>query len=1121
MKQFDDATLRQIESAHPKRSTWLSANAGSGKTRVLTDRVARLFLEGVDPQHILCLTYTKAAASEMENRLFRRLGNWAMLDNAALSDALRQLGADIDLSDRKLERARTLFARAVETPGGLKIQTIHSFCSSLLRRFPLEAGVNPQFTEIDERAAELLRGDIVDQMADGLDAALVADVARLCGVSDFPALTDRIVRMRDGFAQPIDHGKALELFGQTAALTKETILTEVVPPGTGTLLLDLIQALRSGSSTDVRESRKLADIGDLDLAALAILETVFLTGSGANQPFSAKIGKFPTKGTRARLTEQMPLIEDLMRRIEGARDRRLALLATEKTLALHEFGRAFLKRYEQAKAQRGWLDFDDLIGQAQALLTETEAADWVRFKIDGSIDHILVDEAQDTSPAQWRVIEKLAEEFGSGVGSKPGMTRTLFVVGDKKQSIYSFQGADPGEFDRMQRDLSNRFRSAGQDVKELTLDYSFRSSPAILSLVDAVFDGNGNARFDIPTHHIAFNANMPGRVDWWPVLPKQEEDDDGDWDDPVDRRSPKHHDSLLAEHIAQEIERIVDTEQLPLGDGRARRVRYGDFLILVRRRRGLFSEIIRACKARNLPIAGTDRLRVDAEIAVKDIAALLSFLDTPQDNLSLATALRSPLFGWSERDLFQLAHYRQTDDLWPALFAKAETYPETVAVLRDLREKVDYLRPYELIERLLTRHDRRRMLLGRLGQEAEDGIDALLAQAVTYERNAVPSLTGFLSWLETDDLEIKRQIDSATDQIRVMTVHGAKGLEAPIVILPDCAERRETVRDEVITLDAKPIWKPAKDEMPSVVTERVEAIRNSQEEENLRLLYVALTRAEKWLIVTAAGTLAKDGKDWHHIVGDGLGRVGAKPFISPTGEGLRHEFSDWSGHLASLPRQVSQDETQLDPLFSKYAEKPIREQVLNPSDLGGTKALPGEGLESGDAKSYGTLVHGLLETLPFVSSDHWQAAYDRIAGTDKLADNLKAEAFEEAKRTLLAPEYGFLFAKGTLSEAPIVAELNGTRLRGTIDKLVIGDDQILAIDFKTNRVVPSDPKDTPDGILRQLGAYTLALTQIYPKRSITTAILWTAEPKLVRYPNDMVTSALDGAPYLDVVQNHS
>ena len=1121
MKQFDDATLRQIESAHPNRSTWLSANAGSGKTRVLTDRVARLFLEGVDPQHILCLTYTKAAASEMENRLFRRLGNWAMLDDAALSDALRQLGADIDLSGRKLERARTLFARAVETPGGLKIQTIHSFCAALLRRFPLEAGVNPQFTEIDERAAELLRGEIVDQMAEGSDAALVTNVARSCGVSDFPALTDKIVRMRDGFAQPLDGAKALELFGQPATLTKDAILGQVFAPNTRALLNTLVEALKSGSSTDVRAAGRLATIGELDLGALAILETVLLTGSGANDPFSAKIGSFPTKGTREKIAALMPEVEDLMRGVEGARDQRLALLAAERTVALHQFGRAFLQRYEQAKAQLGWLDFDDLISRTQALLTETEAADWVRFKIDGSIDHILVDEAQDTSPAQWRVIEKLAEEFGSGEGSKPGVTRTLFVVGDKKQSIYSFQGADPREFDRMQRDLSERFRCAGQDVKELTLDYSFRSSKAILSLVDAVFDGSGNARFDIPTHHVAFNTDMPGRVDWWPVLPKQDDEDDGDWEDPVDRRSPKHHDSLLAEHIAQQIEHIVETEQLPLGQGRARPVRYGDFLILVRRRRGLFSEIIRACKTRNLPIAGTDRLRVGAETAVKDIAALLAFLDTPQDSLSLATALRSPMFGWTERDLFQLAHYRQTDDLWPALFAKAETYPETVAVLRDLREKVDYLRPYELIERLLTRHDRRRMLLARLGQEAEDGIDALLAQAVTYERNAVPSLTGFLSWLETDDLEIKRQIDSATDQIRVMTVHGAKGLEAPIVILPDCAERRETVRDEVITLDAKPIWKPAKDEMPSVVTRRVEAIRNSQEEENLRLLYVALTRAEKWLIVAAAGTLAKDGKDWHQIVGDGLGRVDARSFVSPTGEGLRHEFGDWSGHLPSSPEQAGAEEAPLDPLFSKDAEKPMRKLVLNPSDLGGAKALPGEGLESDDAKSYGTLVHSLLETLPFVSSGNWQAACDRIAGTRKLADNLKAEAFEEAKRTLLAPEFGFLFAKGTLSEAPIVAELNGTRLRGTIDKLVVGDDEILAVDFKTNRVVPGDPKDTPDGIVKQLGAYAHALAQIYPERIITTAILWTAKPKIVRYPNDMVTSALDGAPYLDAVQNHS
>ncbi|MFC6582458.1 UvrD-helicase domain-containing protein [Sulfitobacter aestuariivivens] len=656
---MDDATRAQVDAAQPEVSTWLTANAGSGKTRVLTDRVARLLLAQVDPQQILCLTYTKAAASEMQNRLFKRLGEWAMLGDDALRLALTELGIGTTFEPSELRWARTLFSRAIETPGGLKIQTIHSFCAAILRRFPLEAGVNPQFTEIEDRAADLLRADIVDEMAESDEAPLVAALAARYTGEDFSSLTRIIVNKRDGFGRDVSSADVLSLFGINADLTSQSLEQSVFDGTEMPLIKELVPALLAKGGNDGKAGVALQDITELSVNTLPLLERVFLTGEKANSPFSAKIGSFPTKATQATLAHLMPAIDAFMLRVESARDARLALLATERTLVLHEFARAFLARYEAAKQQRGWLDFDDLILRTRALLSDEKVAAWVLYRIDGGIDHILVDEAQDTSPHQWDIIEKLTDEFYSGQGARPDVDRTIFVVGDKKQSIYSFQGADPEGLNDKGQSFERKIREAGKVFQHRSLEYSFRSSSAILRLVDQVFDPRVQHDLDKETQHFAFKSDLPGRVDLWPLIEKTDEEEERDWTDPVDRRSAQHHSVILAEKIAARIKELVTGEHYIPTDTKSpnifekRRIRAGDFLILVQSRGALFSEIIRACKAAELPIAGADRLKVGAELAVKDLAALLSFLATPDDSLSLASALRSPLFGWSEQDLFR------------------------------------------------------------------------------------------------------------------------------------------------------------------------------------------------------------------------------------------------------------------------------------------------------------------------------------------------------------------------------------------------------------------------------------------------------------------------------------
>src|SRR5690606_23440564 len=792
------------------------------------------------------------------------------------------------------------------------------------------------------------------------------------------------------------------------------------------------------------------------------------------------------------------------------RERRLALLAAEKTFALHRFAAAFLPRYEARKARAGLLDFDDLITRSASLLSDRAVASWVLFRLDGGIDHILVDEAQDTSPGQWQVIERLAEEFTSGEGARR-VERTIFVVGDKKQSIYSFQGADLATFDAMRDHFAAKYAQIDRAVVTLDLEHSFRSSDAILRVVDLTFDDRVNRGLSGSPRHIAFHADRPGRVDVWPLVPKAEEPEPENWYDPVDLLPEDHHNVVLARRIAGEIRRMIDEGvAIPTKDD-PRAVDEGDFLILVQRRSDLFHEIIRACKAAGLRIAGADRLRIGGELAVKDLTALLRFLATPEDDLSLAAALRSPLFGWSEAALYDLAQPRpEKSYLWSALRAEAERHPATSEMLHDLRNAADFLRPFELLERILTRHGGRERLVARLGPEAEEGIDALLNEALGYESASVPSLTGFLGWLDAEEVEIKRRLDTASRAIRVMTVHGAKGLESPIVILPDTAKRRNNLRDSILDAHGRALWKTPSDESPALIAAERAARLERQRDERMRLLYVAMTRAESWLIVCGAGDAGTETESWHRLVADGIEKAGAVDLVLDAGVGRRHESGLWPANLPVRAGEGPFGEAT-PPWVREQPPAPVRSPAaLSPSTLGGAKALPGEGARDEDeAMRRGSRLHRLLEHLPSWPEEHWpELSATLLSEGPEAANPAETEPIlAEARRVLSAPDMTAILGPGALTEVEITAPvpaLGGRVLHGTIDRLVVSDGRALAVDYKSNAVVPERPEDVPDGLLRQMGAYAAMLEQVYPGRRIEIAILWTQTGRLMPLPPEIV-----------------
>lgn len=1108
MNTRNDATQAQVDAARPHMSTWLSANAGSGKTRVLTDRVARLLLAQVPPERILCLTYTKAAAAEMQNRLFKRLGEWAMLADDTLRAALRELGEEGAIGADELRKARTLFAAAIEAPGGLKIQTIHSFCSTVLRRFPLEANVSPQFREMEERAAELLREELIEDMASSDDASLIMDLATVTGAYDLTELSSEIVGQRTALLTPPTDDAVYAAYDLSPTLTADSIAASVFLGGEADILTALIPVLNGSGVNDIKLAKKLELISILNADALAQLESAFLTNDGRS-----KAGKIPAKGAQKDFIAHQNALDAWIERIESARVERLKLAAVQKTLHLNRFAAAFLKRYEARKQARGWLDFDDLILKTRDLLANSEMAQWVLYKLDGGIDHILVDEAQDTSPTQWDVIERLTSEITAGDGARGEVPRTIFVVGDKKQSIYSFQGADPREFDRMRSEFDVRLRPTNSPLVPAELHYSFRSAQCILELVDKVFEDHPAAGFS-GSNHLAFEGGPPGRVDIWPAIPKAEKSEGGDWSDTVDKLGENDETVLMARRIADEIARMTGPDGEAIYDkGHFRKVRAGDVLILVQRRSDLFEEIIRACKSKGLPIAGADRLKVGAEMAVRDLQALLSFLATPEDDYALAVVLKSPLFGWSEKQLFDLAHDRSGRFLWQELRTQKHRHPDVLGVLEDLRRQADFLRPYDLIERVLTRHSGRRHFVGRLGREAEDGIDALLAQALSFERSRIPSLTGFLTWMESDDLTIKRQLSQDRDEIRVMTVHGAKGLEAPIVIMPETQKRKSPRGGSLIKMDDLVGWSLRNEDAPDNIKHAKAQREERQAEERMRLLYVAMTRAEKWLILGAAGDLGKSDDDsWYGMVSAAARQ---RPHVEHDfgfGIGLRIEPVPWGAIVDTPLPSTTAHPTNLESFFRESVQPIISiESTISPSNLGGAKALPSEtGLDEEAAKLRGTQIHLLLEHFAQTPADQWRSiAKALLPDVPDLNDLI-----EEAARVINAPALTFIFDKGTLSEVPISAilsELSQKPIHGIIDRLIVNDSDVWAVDFKTNAAVPEMPTQCPEGLLRQMGAYSAALKQIYPTHQIRTAIVWTRNASLMELPSQDVIEALHRA----------
>ncbi|MDR3517163.1 MAG: double-strand break repair helicase AddA [Azospirillaceae bacterium] len=1130
-----DPAIQQRRASDPGCSVWVGASAGTGKTKVLTDRVLRLMLSGTPPHRILCLTFTKAAAAEMANRINKTLGEWTIMADDRLADRLAELTGERPANDL-VTAARRLFARVVDCPGGMRIDTIHAFCQSLLRRFPLEAGLPPHFETMDDRtAAELLRearNRMLFQARTEPDTARGQALARIAGAvpeGDFDGLMAELTAERGRLGRIFAHHGGLggtvdaiyRLLDVTAGEDDDTVAAAAVcdPALDEYGLRSACAALAAGSPTDRERGLALAawleSPPERRLSGFADYIRLFLTAE--EQPRKVLITR-----KAATPAAQLALEGEAARLVTVAQRRRSAAVAAG-TVALLTLAEALLVEYEQAKSRQGLLDYDDLILATLRLLTTEGVAPWVLYKLDGGLDHILVDEAQDTNPDQWAVIAALAEEFFAGEGAVTAQ-RTVFAVGDEKQSIFSFQRADPVEFARMRRHFAERVGAAGQRWTPIDLETSFRSTAAVLSTVDAVF-ARDQARDGIVTDpaqtvtHRPFRRGQAGLVELWPAVAPVERDAAQPWALPVGRTTLDLPATRLARIIAATIRRWIDDGEVL--EARGRPIQPGDIMVLVRRRTAFVDTLVRALKDCQVPIAGVDRLVLTRHIAVMDLIALGEFLLMPDDDLTLASVLKGPLIGFDDDRLYALAYGRETH-LWATLSRRAGENPAFAAArdfLSGALSQTDFVAPFELFAGILgapcpaDSGSGRRAMLARLGPDAIDPLDEFLSAAIAFERSHPPSLQGFLAWLAASEAEIKRELEQDHGgRVRIMTVHGSKGLQAPVVFLPDTMA--------VPTQSPRILWPEQDRGVPLFAIRRDQeeqhcrgarsVVDHRRDQEYRRLLYVALTRAEDRLIVAGyQGQRQPSDNCWYHLVGDALQAVAAP---------VAFDFTDLGPDGWTSPGWRLRDRQTAAPpaatattapapagpaavpewAWQPPAPEPWPTRPLTPSRPEIEPAVRSPlGADDGMRFQRGLLVHKLLQVLPDLPVSLRPAAAARFLGraAHDLTPQRQAELAAETLTVLENPAFSPWFGPGSRGEVPIVGVVNGRVVSGQIDRLLVALDGVWIIDYKTNRPAPETEAEVSEVYLRQLAAYRAVIARIYPDRPIHGVLIWTDGPR--------------------------
>jgi ATP-dependent helicase/nuclease subunit A len=1136
----------QRSAANPRGGAVVAANAGSGKTKVLVDRVLRLLLSGASPSRILCLTFTKAAAATMTNRVFNELARWVTLDPAKLSQVLEMLSGTRP-SGAMLVQARRLFARAIETPGGLKIETIHAFCERVLHLFPFEANVPARFNVLDDASEATLmataRGNVLLRAGSGRDLALSAALTHLAREVTDDAIDAAIEAaiatggLLHRTALPDMRNHVLDLAGRAMGLgaheDQASITADILDNG---LLADDLRSIVDGlrASVNVKTDGALADqLMAASLARnaerLALYSAVFLTDRGEPRSDRFVTTKAPqdiADTLRAERDRIVPLIDKLR-----------AASAIVRTCNLLILADAMMAEVTRAKRERALLSFDDLINRTASLLARADAA-WVLYKLDAGIEHLLVDEAQDNNPTQWNILDRLVAEFTTGQSThEHGPVRTMFAVGDPKQSIYGFQGAAPGRFGEVLRSWERRANIVNLPFERVELTLSFRSAATILAGVDAVFAQPKTARGltfasdEMPPPHQSAWPDMPGRIDVWELVRPIERTTPDAWSRPVDEPDARAPAVVVAERVAQRVARLI------AGDDANAPVPPGEILILARKRGVAFEATLKALKDAGVPVAGADRIELANHIAVQDVIAIARAALLPLDDLTLATALLTPIGGLDQDGLMTIAAERGDNvSLMAALDLAANAGNSQAIAARNLlatwRGMAKQLGPFRFMTNLLGPMGGRHALVSRLGAEAGDAIDALVARVLNFERQQAPSLAAFLAAFGTTSETKKRDLEAQARDVRVMTVHGAKGLEAQVVILLDGSEpaagsksRHVMVPIPVTGQEPVPIWFPRKDDEPVCTHEPREQEKDAATAEHNRLLYVAMTRAKQHLIIAPfIGLKPKDPPEdcWHMMISTGMAASSLPSFEAHDASGFG--LTSWGERNMGMGEALSHASIMADVVRPQWLDSPVTHEPealppLRPSSAGvaaDRSPRPNDGPFAADRRLAGTLVHALIERLPDIAPDRREAtakAYLLARGA-RLPDAMRQKLVQDALAILSHPDLVPLFGSTSRAEVTVAGTIafgpdaTATAVSGQIDRMAVLPEAIYLMDIKTTARAPTRWQDAAASHVVQLAIYSALLGQLFPDRPVKALLVYTAGPVVISVPTEALNEAI-------------
>lgn len=1108
-------TKEQLLASDPSISAWVSASAGTGKTKVLTDRVLRLLLTGERPGAILCITFTKAAAAEMLERIEHELGLWAVAEEAELKNRLKKLSG-IEPAEEIVQRARRMFAFVMDAPDKLRVQTIHSFCQSVISRFPIEAGVSPHITVLDEYDANEMLEDARARLfresgRDEKTSKVLRSLARTIAESTLQDVLAQIVAARRKFAPLLNLQGGAERF----SLLLHEALGMPVGMNDSKLMVKYFTYREEELAALKQAIALLSTVGgktNLDLATtLASWLEKRADAEVYAQSFFTQEGNPRARLFTKEISDKYPQAAEAImqesKRSAGFLDELKTLRVIESTQQMMLLARIVLGHYAEEKARHGVMDFDDLILHTVNLFKRSGAASWVLYKLDSGINHLLVDEAQDTSAEQWQIVEALVEEFFAGEGARK-KHRTLFVVGDEKQSIYSFQGADPHLFDRMRLALSKKARDAEKPFEHIRLDTSFRSTEAVLHAVDTIFASDaarkGLVFSESVITHTAFRMGVAGRVEVWPLLEREKKEKLTIWDNLQQPEYTPSAEQQLAESIAAEIAGWLKEKRIIAGRGRA--VEPGDIMILLRTR-GRFAEaMIRSLKRRNVAVAGADRLLISDHIAVMDCMALASFLLQPEDDLTLAALLKSPFAGLDEEDLFRLCYGREKQSLWQRLKQDSAS-THVVAFLSEMLRLTDYLTPYDLFSHALVTLGKRKAIYARLGAEADDPLNEFLSLALHYEQSHPPSLQGFLHWIKSNETEIKRDMDKARNEVRILTVHASKGLQAPVVFIPDTTGLPQHP-DNLQWMQTKaghtlPLWTMLSKQQNKHLQELKGHDREESLEEYRRLLYVAMTRAQDELYICGwRGEKSPGVGSWYELI-DNVVKVdsawqdvnGRKVLLKGDPQG---SIARQGQVVADLSAEAIPSWAFTNPLLEKVPSRPLSPSKLTEE---GIQKLPHA---SQAARLRGVLVHRLLQYLPQCAEEERELVMQRFIRHygEGLNDSEHGEIVRQVTGLLQHPQFGEVFSQYSAAEVPLVGVVEDEKgapvtVAGQIDRLAVSGSEVLIVDFKTGSNVPQDSSDVPLAYRKQLGLYRKLVQRIYPDKTVRCAIIWTCGAKLM------------------------